>query len=266
MAEQAPNTIWIRAYTPAGRQVGISVAFEAGKITPASELDAMVEEAGYLIAPEGVEAGEWIETMGSVMRRTKYNDDRTETPIIAFYSDNPRLSFKRDSMYFNTLEEIAEFEALAGMKITDIPNYEGTDWLERQPNNPQSKKYIKQLPKPIKCALAIGTWNNPKTKESGTTDKIQRFLDVPTTPDNITDMPKRDNNNSKSTKTEKAPWLSDKEETDKIKQQLEFFALDGDDLVAKARAKIDPKINSFYLPEDYLKAIENEINSLKVGA
>lgn len=171
MAENQ-STIWIRAYLPEGHQAGITIAFDGiDNLPEASALQAAILAKGYrLDIPEN----EFIEIMSHVSRRMHRNKkDNTITPVIAFYHENSSLIWKYDSVYLNTTEQITEFENLSGMKLSDIPEYDGDTWLSRESD--KAKKYIVPLSKKIKVAAQ---WKPYKASDGseGETKKIQRFI------------------------------------------------------------------------------------------
>ena len=169
---ESTNTIQVTAFTPEGFRVYVNI-----ELASAGEIDALLLEHGYLARQEGAKVGETIEVMTHVSRRMHTSKkDGSITPVIAFYHENVGMVWKQDHMYFNTTEQITEFETLSGLLFSNIPETDGASFMSRNDNG--SERYIIALPHPIKVALA----KKPYTKQDGTqgeTDKIQRFLDTP---------------------------------------------------------------------------------------
>lgn len=172
MASEHVNTVQITAYTPEGFRVYVNV-----DLIPANELDALMKANGYLAHVVGAKAGEIIEVMTHVSRRMHTNKkDGSITPVIAFYSENTALSWKYDHMYLNTPEQITEFEAVSGMQMMSIPEFEGDNFLER--TAAKAAKYVMPLVKHIKVAAALKPYKI-LDGTTGETMKIQRFVDAP---------------------------------------------------------------------------------------
>ena len=252
--ENKPNTIWIKAYTPAGTQVGITVAFEDGKLTPASDLDAMIASAGYSVTLPGAEPGEDVDTMTHVLKRIHTNkDDGSKTPVLAFYHENAKLKHKFDHVYMNTPEEIAEFERLSGLTLASIPEWMGDNYIAR--DHEKASQFVIALPNPIKVASVKKEYEAFGNK--GLTSKIQRFIGA--TPANVTTLDTGQQGNGNKS-NQRPGWLSNKSATTQVKERLAFLGLDnGEEVVSKARSVVDLNMNSFQTPEAYLTAIEEMI-------
>ena len=166
------NTIWVKAYTPAGHQVGITLGFEhfeSGKLPSAEDVDRLVAEKGYTVALAGMEPGEETEAITHVMRRTQHNSDGTTTACIGFYHENPKLLFAYHRFYVNTDADRQAFEEAAGVKIDAIPLYT-SDQFPLQ-NSPNAQPFLHSLPKPMQ----IVTKQEPYTKKDGTSGTAARF-------------------------------------------------------------------------------------------
>lgn len=182
------NTIWVKAYTPSGIQVGITVSFEAGKLMPASELDAMIASAGYLVTMPGAEPGQKVETITEVIRYTQHNSDGTTTPCIGLYLENPKLNFAKKA-YLNTSDEQRQFEILSGLKIADLPEFPSAGLPKR--NEKSASNFIKQVVTPFKIALDETSYTDDEGQpQIGT--KFASFIGatpVKTEPGNVIQMP-----------------------------------------------------------------------------
>lgn len=247
MATNEANTVWMKAYTPGGIQVGITMGFEDGELLSASAVDAMVADKGYLVTPPGVEPGEEIEIMTHVSRRMHTSKkDGTVTPVIAFYHENTALNWKYDHIYMNTPEQIAEFEQVTGLTMVNIPEWEALSFLDRA--DAKADKYIIATQSPVRVAVKEGTYK-AQDGTTKTTMKIQRLLGA--NPPDVQNA-------------QRPAWLSDDTETDKVKSALALLELDGCD-VKIARSHVDPVINKFPTPELYLSEIERVCHQIADG-
>src|SRR5690606_6100579 len=105
------NSVWTRAYTPAGLQVSITFTFDADALPPAAEIESRLANAGYLVAAPGLEPDVNKMEIDSVIRRRTVSDKERHVidfypPFIGEWGEN-RYGFK----YIDTPEDIAEFEA-----------------------------------------------------------------------------------------------------------------------------------------------------------
>lgn len=133
-----PRGVKVQLPVPAGAHEGAEFA-----CSPALALAAVDDylAAGWLTDAPGLEAGEHKEEVGYVLRRSKDNQDGSETPIIDLYSSNDQLTWKVLSVYLNTDDDVAAFERAAGVRLTDIPLFSGTAAPERGASK-QSDKFI----------------------------------------------------------------------------------------------------------------------------
>lgn len=138
MNEIASNNIWIRAYSSDGFQVSLTFA-----VTTAAEAVAKLAEvraAGFLAAQPESADGE-RQTIASVMRHV--TDKGTQ--VIATYPnwqyEGKYGEYKFASLYMDSPEDIAQFEAQSGLKLNDIPVSDGEAGVRR--------KYGKTNPKEV---------------------------------------------------------------------------------------------------------------------
>lgn len=208
--ETQANTIWTKAYTPAGFQVGITIGFEAGHLPQAVDIDRMIADAGYLITLPGVEPGEDVEPILYVCRKN-HTDTKTGAivPHIAFYSENDNLTKRWTHTYLDTPEQVAEFENGTGLKVADMPVYDG----DLHPDRTKSKAVIK-LVKTIKVVRDFY-----ETKDGEPRRPFKRFVDsigTPQaseatatsgdgTPSNVTTLPAQPNASGNSN-TDSSAW------------------------------------------------------------
>ena len=133
-----PRGVKVRLPVPAGYDTAEAVVQDAA--APLAAVDRYLD-AGWLIDAPGLEAGEHKEEVGYVLRRSKDNQDGSETPIIDLYSSNDQLTWKVLSVYLNTDDDVAAFERAAGVRLQDIPLFSGTAAPERGASK-QSDKFI----------------------------------------------------------------------------------------------------------------------------
>lgn len=157
----SPITGWTKLFHPKGIQVTLPIPFDQ-PITP--EMAAMLLystsvllDAGWMVNAPGLEDGERLDELGAVARRTQVNDDGSETPIVDLYPANDRLQFKLLHIYLNKPEEVQGFEAATGLRLADIPAYDGAQAIQRG-SSPKLDKYIVAFPRPVKVVWQ----NNPR--------------------------------------------------------------------------------------------------------
>ena len=154
----------VRLFHPAGPQVSIPMNLDVPITADQARdllhsVDALLM-AGWMNNAPGLEEGELMEEVSSVARRIGADD----TNIIDFYSSNTRLAKKFMHVYLNSQEDVAAFVNAAGIKLDDIPVYDGKTAIERTDRN--APKYINNLPAPIKLVFKINPrWE--KWKQEG---------------------------------------------------------------------------------------------------
>jgi len=150
---------WAKVYHPSGLQVTLPLPLEAS-LTPESA-KAMMDSVstllttGFLVNAPGLDEGEKVETISAVVRRAKVNKDESETPVIDLYPD--RANFRILGIYLNTEQDIQAFEKATGMKLSDLPLYDGDNSIERG-KGPKTDKYVIALKQPVKVVFKA----NPK--------------------------------------------------------------------------------------------------------
>lgn len=172
MSEHQANTIWLKAYTPGGFQVGITIGFQEGKLPLALDVEAMVIGAGYALNAPGIEPGEVTEPILYVCRYD-HTDTKTgeQIPHIAFYSESEWLTKRWLHVYLDKPEDVEAFETATGLTVATMPVWMGETHPER--NNPKAQKFIVRLPKSIR--VARDTYTN---KEGETRHKLKRYVDT----------------------------------------------------------------------------------------
>jgi len=158
---------WAKVYHPSGLQVTIPLPLE-NALTPASA-KAMLDSvstlltAGFLVNAPGLEDGEKVETIVGVVRRAKANDDGSETPVIDLYPD--RANFRILGIYLNNEQDIQAFEKAVGVKLRDLPLYEGDNAIERGKGQ-KTDKYVVAIKQPLKVVFkANPKWEGDEDKK-----------------------------------------------------------------------------------------------------
>jgi hypothetical protein len=152
-------TGWIKLYHPSGAQVSLPVPLLA-RLTTQQAMDVLgsVSEyinVGFLVNAPGLEDGELVEEVNAVARR----EAKDETPIIDFYSSNPKLLKKFMHVYLNAEQDVTSFEEATGLKVASLPAYDGALAIARDDN--KARKHIVSLPRPIRLVWKL----SPKWEE-----------------------------------------------------------------------------------------------------
>lgn len=125
-----PNTMHTTVYSPDGFKLNIVLAITAvADIT--AHLDA-IRALGLTPNLPGLEPGQEKEAIMTVVRRAS----NTGVPIIDFYPhwqyENKFGYLKYGHLYLDTPDDVAEFEAQSGLKLADLPLYEGQQAIQRK--------------------------------------------------------------------------------------------------------------------------------------
>ncbi len=150
---------WTKVYHPSGLQVTLPMP-----VDPAVAFVHVqtILETGWLVIAPSLEAGEQLEEIAYVVRKSKFNDDDTETPILDAYTE--RGNFRMVGIYLNTANDIEAFIQAAGVTLDKIPMYEADGTIERG-KNPKTDRFVFKLPRPIKLV-----WK-PNPRYEGPEDK-----------------------------------------------------------------------------------------------
>lgn len=104
-------------------------------------------ELGASVNAPGLEDGEGKEQIGFISRRSKINDDGSETPVLDLFPNHDATKFKFMTVYLNTVDDVNAFETASGLKLDSIPLWEGDKHLDR--GGAKTDKYIMQLTRPL---------------------------------------------------------------------------------------------------------------------
>lgn len=156
---------WVKLYHPSGVQVTLPLLPDASEEYAASFPPHLFKqctaylEAGFLVNAPGLEEGEQIEEVGAVLR-SEFEKDGETTPVLLLYSTNDKLEWAFLKVYLNKDEDIAAFQKASGMKLQDLPIYEGQDKLKWDESK-LARKYIVKPPRPFKAVMK----KNPRYSE-----------------------------------------------------------------------------------------------------
>lgn len=117
--------IYIKAYSADGFQIGLTLP----ALTVADAMRHLEDVRAHgllttLPVDGGLESGESAETITMAVKRMKKNRKEETRPIIDVYWDG--AGFKFVSIYLDTDEQIADFEAVSGLKVAAMPKYPST--------------------------------------------------------------------------------------------------------------------------------------------
>lgn len=168
-----------RVYDKNGLQLTLSFPLRAESADAFSDSDAVaVQNAidtalrnGFTLNAPDAEEGEEVRTVGFFAKRAKLDRNGEEIPVIDIYSDtdNPEFKYKMLSLYINNDEDAQEFEAGTGVKISDIPLYDGDAPLERW-----SVKAPKYLLPVVRKPTRIGLRHNPAYNPNEADPKLKK--------------------------------------------------------------------------------------------
>src|SRR5579872_4382165 len=91
------STGWVRLYHPSGALVTLPVPIDTRVVVcyrTAFDAVSSAIASGFTSTAPGLDAGEQKEEVGYVLRRSKSNQDKSETPIIDLYITNDAVKFK----------------------------------------------------------------------------------------------------------------------------------------------------------------------------
>lgn len=158
---------WVKLYHPEGPLVTIPISPDTPitaetAVLMFSSVSALLQ-AGWLVELPGLEDGEHVEAIGHLVRRIKVNDDETETPVVDLYPE--RGNFRILGKYLNTADDVQAFEAAAGVRLLDLPLYEGDNAIERG-KNPKVDRFVTHLPQPAKVIWKLNPdYEGPEDKK-----------------------------------------------------------------------------------------------------
>ena len=164
MSDQQIPTFWITGYLPNGCKISFTVPINNDAYAEAMVFSNNLLSHGFTTSEVGLSAGEKKDKVGYVLRRSVVNE-RGETPVIDVYVDHEAMTWRTVKVYLNTPEQIADFEAVSGLKLDSLPYYEGKDSVER--GDPKLGKYVI----PVKNVFYAVAKANPKHEEEQDAEK-----------------------------------------------------------------------------------------------
>ncbi len=147
MNEVSPNVGSVRLYHRSGALVTLPVT-GADPAAMHAHVDAFLA-AGFAVAMPGLEAGEEKDMVGWLVRGQAEGQRGDVTDFLLLYSTNDAYTFSFLKVYLNKPEDVAAFEAAAGMRLTDLPVYVGRDKPERGKSKAVDSQFIRAVRKPF---------------------------------------------------------------------------------------------------------------------
>lgn len=145
----------VKLYHPSGATVTLAVPqFASGSKEVDYKLPlAWVQgylDAGFLVNPPGLEAGEQKAEALYVVRREVADRDGEVTPVVDLYAaEDGQNRYKMLKVYLNTDDDVAAFERASGLALSAMTRYDGTGDIDRQSNNRNLLKLVYRAPRPF---------------------------------------------------------------------------------------------------------------------
>lgn len=147
MEQQESCCGWVKLYHPRGPLVTLPAGRGPVDYKPIFANVSAALDAGFLVNAPGLEQGETRLEITSVVRMTKENRDRSESPMIALYEHGN--AFKSLTVYLDTEDDITSFLRASGLRnLQELPLLDGTTAPERGKSKSADGKVI-TLPKPF---------------------------------------------------------------------------------------------------------------------
>lgn len=166
------TTGWVKLFHPNGPQVTLPVPMLT-RLSAEQAVDMLASvsaylSAGFLVSAPGLEDGEQKQEVVSVSRR----EGKDSVPIVAFYLAHPKVLKKFLHAYLNNPEDIQAFEAATGMRLADIPLWEGERDIDK--DNKNAARYIIPLARPISLVYEVGEkWKRWSAEGGKSTGEIE---------------------------------------------------------------------------------------------
>lgn len=116
--------ITFEVYSPFG--VKVTITEEVADLSASHGLIAATLRSGYTVEPVLRKQ----DTITTVMRRKHVDDNGHITPVIDMFGE--RAQFRFVGHYLNTPEDVAQFEAISGLILEQIPLYTSAQPLKRK--------------------------------------------------------------------------------------------------------------------------------------
>jgi hypothetical protein len=149
---------YVKVYHPSGAEVYLPIHEDFG--AAGNAIGGMVGAGWLLEKPPKQHSG----VIGWVVRRSKIEDDGSETPIIDFYIDHPDMVYRILAKYLNNDKDVADFEAAMGVKVSALPYSDSSAPLKR--GDAKTAKYFFRLPAPVRIYYRDNPAYNPDEEDA----------------------------------------------------------------------------------------------------
>lgn len=155
------NTFSFALYTPDGVRITFVNEFASYAEVIAETRAALA--AGFTVREAGIEAGEHTESISAVMRREWIGKDDKQKRVVDLYGENPALKFKMFTVYMDTAEDVAAFEAATGLRYDSLSIYTNKTAAERDDRN--TAQLIRTLATAVKVVYRMVERDEKEVKE-----------------------------------------------------------------------------------------------------
>jgi hypothetical protein len=159
----------VEAYSPEGLKVTLET--NVHNMREALQFTQAAAKSGFTSEP--LEAGAIeTETISSVIRREKTNDDGSVTPIIDMYPPwrGKNGQFRFCGVYLNSEEDVRQFEHYSGLRVKDLPLFDSQTPWKRHPQRPKAQE--------VKCKpfTAVKRFTGEEKEIEGKLQKVYRLV------------------------------------------------------------------------------------------
>lgn len=267
-----------RMFTEEGKELTVSLPLDCDGARAFDDADAQsiraaietMKRNGFTINAPGANEGEIVREVGYVCRRAKINDDGSETPLIDLYpdTDNPKVVYKTFSLYLNTDEDVAAFEAATGVRLESLPLYDSNTALKR--DDRKSDKYVVALTrKPVRVALTHNPLYNPDETDVNKKKPQFRFARWLDTSPNAPSQ-REPGKNEPSSGASASHWTTSDIAKQKVSDALNRLNINGRDRIAAVIAAVEPGITALSQSktaneDEFIARLERYVKTLKGG-
>ena len=149
---------YVEVYHPAGDGILCRLPIPMDSALSSQQAKNFFENINQLLRVGflGKQPGELKDRVTHIARRARFNkSDRTVTPIIDIYTGG---MFKMVYTYLNKPEDVQEFERIFGLKLDNIPLWEGDNAIQREKDPAKDAKYVI----PVNTPIYVRFKENPK--------------------------------------------------------------------------------------------------------
>lgn len=130
MTSQDANSLWVRVYTVDGFECSLTLPVNSA--ADAARVIDDVRAAGFLARKPDAPTGD-VEQIAAVIRRQP-KQGTTQIDFYPAWSHNNKFGkHKFASLYLDTPDDVAQFEAQSGLKLANLPIYKSKSPIEREP-------------------------------------------------------------------------------------------------------------------------------------